>query len=312
MPSRPLKGCGLCAAAAAALCLVVVFVVPGSAASVWNTEGSTLISSATVTVNVSNITHDANQFYLGCHSDSGFTHQPRGFYSQMIYGESFEESVQSARTPQVKSKGLLGIHIQKPSDLVSVKDPTKRIRHCDYQAFATENESGDDDFNFVIIPALNGAGSSAVSLQSVNFPTMYLTSAISASGGSEPGRLGLAVATSDLDAASFQMSNVSGTNSTSIVLQSLSSAFKGYYIGMNGQLTGGCAAHYDKVSFLPHLHFLRFLSSILDVQPANNTHMLLPTLAANAHGRLSTWTCRHVQMLSCSPPARGQCPQHHQ
>lgn len=34
--------------------------------------------------------HRINPHYLGCHSDSGFTHQVRGFSSQMIFGESFE------------------------------------------------------------------------------------------------------------------------------------------------------------------------------------------------------------------------------
>ena len=28
--------------------------------------------------------------YMGCHSDSGYTHQPRGFYSQLVFDESFE------------------------------------------------------------------------------------------------------------------------------------------------------------------------------------------------------------------------------
>jgi hypothetical protein len=27
---------------------------------------------------------------MGCHSDSGYTHQARGLYAQMIVGESFE------------------------------------------------------------------------------------------------------------------------------------------------------------------------------------------------------------------------------
>lgn len=35
-------------------------------------------------------THTVNPLYFGCHSDSGFTHQVRGFSSQMIFGESFE------------------------------------------------------------------------------------------------------------------------------------------------------------------------------------------------------------------------------
>jgi hypothetical protein len=29
--------------------------------------------------------------FMGCHSDSGFVHEPRGFYAQMIFGESFEK-----------------------------------------------------------------------------------------------------------------------------------------------------------------------------------------------------------------------------
>jgi hypothetical protein len=35
--------------------------------------------------------HQINPLYTGCHSDSGFVHQVRGFSSQMIFGESFEQ-----------------------------------------------------------------------------------------------------------------------------------------------------------------------------------------------------------------------------
>lgn len=44
----------------------------------------------TVTVG-KDVTHRINPLYTGCHSDSGFTHQVRGFSSQMIFGESFEK-----------------------------------------------------------------------------------------------------------------------------------------------------------------------------------------------------------------------------
>ena len=44
----------------------------------------------TVTVDPANRTHQINLLFMGCHSDSGYTHQPRGFYSQMVFGESFE------------------------------------------------------------------------------------------------------------------------------------------------------------------------------------------------------------------------------
>jgi hypothetical protein len=44
----------------------------------------------TVAVDPKNVTHQTNPLFNGCHSDSGFTHQPRGFYAQMVLGESFE------------------------------------------------------------------------------------------------------------------------------------------------------------------------------------------------------------------------------
>jgi hypothetical protein len=39
-------------------------------------------SSVSIVVD-GNQTHPVSPFYLGCHSDSGFVHQPRGFYAQM-------------------------------------------------------------------------------------------------------------------------------------------------------------------------------------------------------------------------------------
>jgi alpha-L-arabinofuranosidase len=36
-------------------------------------------------------THDVSPLYMGCHSDSGFVHEVRGWSSQMIFGESFED-----------------------------------------------------------------------------------------------------------------------------------------------------------------------------------------------------------------------------
>lgn len=52
------------------------------------------VMSPTFTVRVdtdSPPAHRVNPLYFGCHSDSGFTHQVRGFSSQMIFGESFEK-----------------------------------------------------------------------------------------------------------------------------------------------------------------------------------------------------------------------------
>ena len=41
-------------------------------------------------VNVSNITHQVSNLTLACHSDTGYAHQARGFYSQLCVDESFE------------------------------------------------------------------------------------------------------------------------------------------------------------------------------------------------------------------------------
>lgn len=40
--------------------------------------------STTVTVETSHKLHEVNKMYMGCHSDSGFVHQVRGFSSQMV------------------------------------------------------------------------------------------------------------------------------------------------------------------------------------------------------------------------------------
>ena len=44
-------------------------------------------------------THPVSPLYLGCHSDSGFVHQPRGFYAQMVVGESFEQNMEGICDP---------------------------------------------------------------------------------------------------------------------------------------------------------------------------------------------------------------------
>jgi len=36
------------------------------------------------------LTYSAWTMFMGCHSDSGFGHQVRSFYSNLLFGESFE------------------------------------------------------------------------------------------------------------------------------------------------------------------------------------------------------------------------------
>ena len=47
------------------------------------------------------------------------------------------------------------------------------LRHCYSQAFVTPSADSGDDHRFKLVPALSG-DQSAVSLQSVNYPTQYL------------------------------------------------------------------------------------------------------------------------------------------
>lgn len=62
-----------------------------SEASTWSLHYSPPPPPPNVTVFANEVTHTVNKLFVGCHSDSGYTHQPRGFYSQLIFGESFEE-----------------------------------------------------------------------------------------------------------------------------------------------------------------------------------------------------------------------------
>ena len=41
-----------------------------------------------------------NPLYMGCHSDTGYVHQARGFSSQLLFGESFEAAPGEAHTWQ--------------------------------------------------------------------------------------------------------------------------------------------------------------------------------------------------------------------
>ena len=47
-------------------------------------------ASVVVRVDATQPTHTVNPLYMGCHSDSGFGQQVRSFYSNLLYGESFE------------------------------------------------------------------------------------------------------------------------------------------------------------------------------------------------------------------------------
>lgn len=51
--------------------------------------------AATVTVHAATPDHKMNPWFMGCHSDPGYTQEPRGWYAQLVYGESFEQGTMS-------------------------------------------------------------------------------------------------------------------------------------------------------------------------------------------------------------------------
>lgn len=120
--------------------------------------------------------------------------------------------------------------------LVAAGQPTLSFRHCDAQGFATPMGLGpDEDHLFRVVAALNGDGGSAVSLQSINFPTYYLAPVTTA----EPGRLGV-VAQPAADDASWL---VQPTTGGAVALVSLSRAFAGQVMTLASVQSGACAGY---------------------------------------------------------------------
>lgn len=84
----------------------------------WNiTAGAGPGPAPYVLIDATNVTHQVSPWLLGCHSDSGYTHQPRGFYAQLIYGAAFEPIASAAwsnnvTTPGVQSQSKIDTSIQ--------------------------------------------------------------------------------------------------------------------------------------------------------------------------------------------------------
>jgi hypothetical protein len=168
-------------------------------------------------VDPANRTHQINPLFMGCHSDSGYTHQPRGFYSQMVFGESFEVPPPGRRRRQLGATGAAASQPAAPpsGDEVAAGGVAlgtyvirslsgQGLRHCDFQLWSCPADpmkiANDGDFIFNMVSALDGAAAGAVSLQSSNFPSVYIQTGLPLRTNSsksglplEPGRLGLAM-----------------------------------------------------------------------------------------------------------------------
>eukprot|EP00756_Hemistasia_phaeocysticola_P055443 Hpha_TRINITY_DN31388_c0_g1::TRINITY_DN31388_c0_g1_i1::g.194447::m.194447 len=195
--------------------------------------------TAAVTVDPANVTHQVSNFTLGCHSDSGYTHQPRGLYSQLIYGESFEEGLPSFAQASGDARPLGRFTIQPAGDKHG-----NRLRHCSYQLFSTPSAGPSNDFNFDVIPGLDGKPDT-VSFRSANYPSKYIQLVPTGTTGVEPGRLGISAAnTSLLTAASWRVSGGLKDSSGNIEGVQITNALTGGAMYLNGKVSGQCASSY--------------------------------------------------------------------
>lgn len=79
-----------------------------------------------ITIHTDNVTHRISPLSMGCHSDSGFEHQARGFYAQMIVGASFNSTGFSKPSPGAFARAP-GWNLERSSPSVSFSagtDPT--------------------------------------------------------------------------------------------------------------------------------------------------------------------------------------------
>lgn len=128
--------------------------------------------------------------------------------------------------------------------LSPVSQPTLGLRHCNYQAFATPIEAGNDDFNFLAVAALNGV-SGQVSFESLNYPGMFLAP-VGKVG--EAGRLGI-VDSPDANNASYTpVAGLSDPTKISLISSSTTPALAGKYVALGTSLSGQCAGNYNPPS----------------------------------------------------------------
>lgn len=71
------------------LSLVVVVVVVVSELSLASSSGEPF-ATVSLSIDPTNVTHQLRKLDMGCHSDTGYSHQPMGLHAQRIYGPSFE------------------------------------------------------------------------------------------------------------------------------------------------------------------------------------------------------------------------------
>lgn len=212
--------------------------------------GAVLLSSlalgdVTVRVNPKNVTHKVNPLFNGCHSDSGYTHQPRGLYAQMVLGESFEGLGPKPNDgDDALTAGVAAFPIGKTISLAPLSSTNLLIRHCSFQAFVATCPC-DADFDFTVVKGLSGVAGS-ISFRSVNYPAMFL-GAVGAGKGEETRATLVKGATPDKASLSWMPEpGLSDKTKFSFKTLSKTAAMAGGYLTSTSKSTGNCAGGVNK------------------------------------------------------------------
>ena len=112
------------------------------------------------------------------------------------------------------------------------------LRHCFFNASFDPIDATDLDFQFVLVQALNGLPAPAVSFQSTNFPTKYLS--YTANGTPIGSRVGI-VEASDNATASWEIAPATGGGVTIKTLSTLP-FLSGKLLTISTNATGPCLA----------------------------------------------------------------------
>eukprot|EP01051_Picozoa_sp_SAG22_P021146 SAG22_NODE_4553_length_1236_cov_1.618294_2_plen_246_part_00 len=174
-----------------------------------------------VTISTGAATHQISPLAMGCHSDSGYAHQARGFYSQMIVGESFNATgypdgrwnteVDPSATFTAEQSPTEGFH-GVPSELLSYTAGTGvggvSNRGLGNAGMVLEAGKQYEGFLFAKLPAAGAAGPVTVTLTLENF----VTKAVLASK-----TISVAAGGADFARYNFSLAPTEGTSCVDIV-----------------------------------------------------------------------------------------------
>lgn len=108
------------------------------------------------------------------------------------------------------------------------------LRHCDFVASFMPYDSGNEDFAFTLVAALDGAPLPAASIRSTNYPDHYLTLASRASG-----RAGIA-AQPDASTASFDLVPSADGSNVTLKTRATAPGVKGTMLAIGTAASGPC------------------------------------------------------------------------